>query len=132
MRRTPAGQNRARRGPRASTPAGQNRARRGPRVGGAAEAGGGKPTQAKSGLEWGTRRLKIGSQNPHPNVAKSATLRMGHPAKTVPVSPYLHKQLDVTCNFLQIDRATTLEHNRAHALGARFPPPPTPNFRSGF
>ncbi len=26
------------------------------------------------------RRLKIGSQNPHPNVAKSATLRTGHPA----------------------------------------------------
>ena len=25
-------------------------------------------------------RLRIGSQNPHPNVAKSATLRMGHPA----------------------------------------------------
>src|ERR1035437_866051 len=76
----PAGQPRARRAPRASTPAGKTRARRGPRFGGAAEVGGGKPTQAKTGLEWATRRLKIGSQNPHPNVAKSATLRMGHPA----------------------------------------------------
>jgi hypothetical protein len=38
------------------------------------------PTQAKRRLEWATRcPLKIGSQNPHPNVAKSATLRMGHP-----------------------------------------------------
>src|ERR1019366_9171884 len=74
---TPAGQNPARRGPRASTPAGQQQARpgppgggaaapvasppaaqdwarRGPRVGGAAEVGGGKPSQAKTGLEWAT------------------------------------------------------------------------------
>src|SRR6266404_8669420 len=39
------------------------------------------PIQAKTRLEWATHwRLMIGSQNPHPNVAKSATLRMGHPA----------------------------------------------------
>ena len=42
----------------ASTPAGQNRARRGPRVGGAAEVGGGKPTQAKTGLKRATRRSR--------------------------------------------------------------------------
>src|ERR1039458_5101298 len=45
----------------ASTPAGQNRARRGPRVGGAAEVGGGKPTQAETGLEGGHPRCKTRS-----------------------------------------------------------------------
>src|SRR6266481_1643712 len=54
-------------------------------------------TQAKTGLEWATRRLKIGSQNPHPNVAKSATLRMGHPGAGVKTALRRIKNSGVIC-----------------------------------
>src|SRR5271155_4995970 len=35
--------------------------------------------QVQTGLEWSTCYFGMRGQNPHPNVAKSATLRVGHP-----------------------------------------------------